>query len=137
MNIVQRKEVRTEIHGEGRLQAIETVPLTRLRRREPTFLLTAQELKVFKPVKSAIGRLAKTISPFCSFCSSIFQQIAPSATIPDPNKQSASIHKRNLLKTFSKDCRPSLQTLHFLSVLIFCDAESYTDVGQISVVCNL
>lgn len=91
MNKVHNEDLSCGINVDGKLSALETYPITRLRRREYELQLSAMEKSAFMSLTSLIGWLGIAASPFFAFYSSYLQQKLPAATVSVLSVQSNSL----------------------------------------------
>lgn len=137
LTITQDDYYSTTIHGEEKLNMIESYPLSRTRRRQIDDKLNAVELKAFRSVNSKIGWLGLSASPFCSLYASYLQQRAPDPTVRDLITQ---VNALRLMKKFGSVIqfkRPDTHGPQTLSLLVFCDASRSKTHGQICYIAGL
>lgn len=136
-NIVQHDDCSIKIDGDDKLEAIEASPISRLRRKNGDDMLNAVEKSAFSSLKSSLGWLGTTVSPFCSATSSSLQQRLPAVKVSDLTKQTAERRELKKLGTVVHYSRPMDQRQYSLTVVVFSDAERPTENAQLSHVAGL
>lgn len=127
LSVIQEDDYTCSIHCDDKLNALESYPLTRIRRRHGEEKLNNIELSAFKSLNSSISWIGTTASPLCAFYSSYLQQRLPNCTLHDLISQSnaLSLLKRN--GTLTNYPRPKSGTTCSISLVAFADASHLSD----------
>ena len=125
------------IDGDEKLNALETYPLTRSRRRQQSEPLSSIERSCFMSVNSSIGWLGMTASPMFAFYASHLQQMLPQSNISCITAQARYLSVLKKFGTLISYPRPPLNEELSVTVCVFADAGRLQDHGQLSFLCGV
>lgn len=132
LDITQHDDYTSSIKGDEKLTALESVPLTRSRRREINEQMNEIEKSSFMSVNSSLNWLGITASPLCSFYASFLQQRLPLNTVANLTLQSAVLRKLKRFGTTITYTNPPRNKHYNVSVVVFADAGRIEESAQIS-----
>jgi len=135
--IAQDDDMSITIHGDEKLNALQSYPLSRTRRKEVSDALSAIELKAFRSTNSSLGWLGIAASPFCSFYSSYLQQKGANPTVQDIIAQTNILRVLKKLGTSISYKRPDTGKEFVPRIVMFADASRKSDTGQLCYVGGL
>lgn len=111
-----------QIHGDEKLSALESYPLSRMRRKHIDDQLNAVERFSYISLNVSLGFIGTSPSPFCSFATSYLQQKRSDPLIKDLISQTSILRRLKALGTTITMPRPENTGEYPLQVLVFSDA---------------
>lgn len=101
VSVIQHENFKFTVHGDVKLDALNTYPIPRAPRFNYVESLNMLELKSFSAISSSINWLGITVSVLCSPFWSLFQQIAVRSTADVSCGLSSRLNMLNSLGTVS------------------------------------